>query len=158
MLALSWHVSSWFLWNSCQKSGRLALILTPAIAQGHCLGQQASHWPTPAGSALCRQRGWTLWCSSQVSLALSQREQMWCKSRHLLLSHVTPSAETKKRHQGPRAQQARSLSALQGTEISPVDRVSDGGSGEPGKTWGSMRGWEYRTAAIQMELWLTGWE
>lgn len=51
-----------------------------------------------------------------------------------------PFCRNEKRHQGPRAQQARSLSALQGTEISPVDRVSDGGSGEPGKTWGSMRG------------------
>lgn len=73
---------------------------------------------------------------SQVSSDLTEREQMGCRSGHLPVSHMVPSAETKLK--SPRAEGRGQLPA-QGQ--SPGGRVADG----------ELEAW-WKTAALQTEL------
>lgn len=66
---------------------------------------------------------------------------MCCRSGHLPVGHMVPSAETK-----PQGTRARGLSQLPAQGQSPVGRVS---GGEPGSLKrGPRRGWVHRVAAI----------
>lgn len=128
--------------DSCQKSGWL--WFWPVIVQGHHLGPQASPWLTLAALPFPGLHGWRdcIWETVVTLLDILCSEPKAANVMQIKAPAIEPYGcfcrHRTEEPQDPRAQQARSLPALQGKEMSPVDGVSDR---EAGNTKGPKRGW-----------------